>query len=150
MKKILSAVLLVLIPISWVSASFMYQEIDPICSITGTTHTSFPWEISDTSSWNIPTAYDGECLEYEIISDSEKDRIFMAVSWYLNEKGYVDTQRDFANINAKGRVFIQETYFPALQMFIQREVQKSEPNLRHLAIISYAAKIIGYDYTLSR
>ena len=134
--------------ISSVSASFMYQEIDPICSISGTTHTSFPWEISDTSDWNMPKAYDGECLKYDVLSESEKQNISEIISWYFENKNYVDMKSSFANINNEGRSFVKNVYFPAIQSFIQNEVQKDSPNPRNLAIISYAAKVIGYDYTL--
>ena len=131
-------------------ASFMYQEIDPICSISGTTHTSFPGEVSDTSSWNIPKAYDWECLVYDELSEVEKESIHDVISWYFEKKWYLDAKSGFANINIAGRDFINDSYFPAIQSFVQREVAKENPNLRHLAIMSYAAKIIGYDYTLSK
>jgi hypothetical protein len=58
MKKIIVSIGIIAVLVSQTSARFMYQEIDPICSITGTTHTSFPGEISDTSDWSVPTAYE--------------------------------------------------------------------------------------------
>lgn len=98
----------------------------------------------------MPKAYDRECLEYDILTDTEKARIFEILSWHFESKWYVEMRKDFANINQEGREFVNTRYFPAITAFIQREVQKQEPNLRHLALMSYAAKIIAYDYTLSR
>lgn len=62
----------------------------------------------------------------------------------------MDTQKDFSNINDTGRKFVKDSYFPAIATFIQKEILKEKPNLRHLAIMSYAAKVIGYDYTLAQ
>jgi hypothetical protein len=42
MKKIFTIALCIIMMGGISNASFIYQEIDPICSISGTTHTSFP------------------------------------------------------------------------------------------------------------
>gem|GEM_PF-4838538 len=72
MRKILAGTTLALFTLIQAHASFLYQEIDPICSISGKTHTSFPGEISDTSAWNIPTAYEGECVTVPVLKVAEK------------------------------------------------------------------------------
>jgi len=131
----------------WVNASFLYQEIDPICSISGTTHTSFPGEVSDTSSWNIPKAYDGECLATEEISSAEKRRIYTIMIRFLENRYYLgDNMNTGFVLNQEWRAFIQDRFFPHIQKFISQEVAKTETNMKQVATLNYAVSIIGYDY----
>jgi hypothetical protein len=64
----------------------MYQETEPYCTISGTTHNSFPGEISDTSSWNIPTAYESECDVTPQLSDTEKEETYDIVINFFQDK----------------------------------------------------------------
>jgi len=146
MKKIF-LILCLSIFSSGVDASFLYQEIDPICSISGTTHTSFPWEVSDTSSWNIPKAYDWECLETEKISWAEKRKIYTIMIDFLENNYYLDENVNSGFVvNQEWRKFLQDRFFPRVQRFISQEVEKISPNMKQVAILNYAVSIIGYDY----
>ena len=135
----------------------MYQEIDPICSISGTTHTSFPGEISDTSSWSIPTAYKGECIETPELSMEEQSRINnVMVNFfknndytgpvYGNESGYGGED----SLNPEGQMFVNEIFFPIIVKYIQNEVKRENPNLRNIAVLNQAVKTIGYDYFIGQ
>ena len=88
MKNIITALAILWVSITSVSASFMFQEIDPICSISGKTHTSFPWEISDTSSWSIPKAYDGACEEPFELSKKTKDNVYKTMVEFFEKNNY--------------------------------------------------------------
>lgn len=146
MKKLLPIFILCTMSL-WANASFLYQEIDPICSISGTTHTSFPWEISDTSSWSIPKAYDGECIPTEDLSSLEKRKIYTIMIDFLKERYYLDDNVNSGYVvNMEGREFLEDRFFPRIQKFIWDEVKSSEPNLKHIAILNYAVSLIGYDY----
>jgi len=143
---------------SWVHASFLYQETDPYCSLTGTTHRSFPWEVSDTSSWNIPTVYQWVCDETPEVSESNRDQIFTTMKEFFERKdftwpvyGWEANWYGWDNtLNPDGQKYIQETLFPAMINFIIQEREKENPNMQHVAVINYAASTIGYDYFLQR
>lgn len=127
----------------WViNADFMYQEIDPICSISGTTHTSFPWEISDTSSWNIPKAYDGECDQTPMLSPDEKKRIYAIVIEYLNSRAYLIEATNWYTLSTEGEIYLQDIFFREVQEYIP----KNRDTKRDIAILNNAVKMIGYDY----
>jgi len=140
-----------------VSADFMFEETDPYCTISGTTHNSFPGEISDTSSWFIPTVYEWECDTTPELSSNEKDKIFTIMlsffekyeliwpiygeeNWY----GWSDT------LNPKGQDFINDKFFPAIIKYISNQRAQENPNLKNIAILNYAVKTIGYDYFISQ
>lgn len=159
MKNIITWILLFWILISQMSASFMYQEIDPICSITGTTHTSFPWEISDTSSWSMPKAYDGECDETPDLSNDEKSRIFIIMKEFFEKKDLTwpvygwNQENSYGgndSLNPDGQDYVNDKLFPAIISYINRERAKSSPNTKNIAILNYAAKTVGYDYFISQ
>lgn len=160
MKKIIALCALVWVFTGQVSASFLYQETDPYCSLTGTTHTSIPGEISDTSSWNIPTAYEGECDEIPELSFSEKEKIYQVMhsffesQWYYGslygnpddlENGIKAFGRE-GTLNPLGQDFVNKKLFPVVSEFITQERAKNNPNLKNIAILNYAVKTIGYDY----
>lgn len=146
MKKILLFLYFAMVS-TGVSASFIYQEIDPICSISGMTHTSFPAEISDTSSWVIPKAYDGRCIPVEKLSTPEKRKIYKVIVNFLDTKNFLDDSINSGYVlNTQGREYINNVFFPTIGSFIAREVKKTEPNTSHIAILNYAVSIIGYDY----
>lgn len=128
--------------LSVTNASFVYEEIDPICSISGTTHTSFPGEISDTSSWSIPKAYDGECDEAEGLSPDDKKRIYAIVIEYLDERGYLIEVSNGYTLSSEGQDYLQNTFFTEVQDYIpeNRDIK------RDVAILNDAVSMIGYDY----
>ncbi|MDA9129269.1 hypothetical protein N9J72_02210 [Candidatus Gracilibacteria bacterium] len=142
--------------VSQTSASFMYQEIDPICSLTGTTHTSFPGEISDTSSWNIPTAYEGECDMTPELSESEEEKIFQIMNdFFRNNDLYGELYTEDVNsqsqvLNTTGQDFVQNVFFPNVSNYINAERAKVNPNTKNIAVLNYAVKTIGYDYFVSQ
>ncbi len=149
MKKILSVIAFICINLS-VSADFMYQEIDPICSISGTTHTSFPGEISDTSSWSIPKAYDGECVETPVLKVAEKELIGAKMVSLFERKGFIKSSNgDTHTLTTEWQELTQNNFFPAVQKYIAREMEKQDPRLRNIAILNYAVSVIGYDYFIN-
>lgn len=142
------------------SASFLYQETDPYCSISGTTHTSFPGEISDTSSWSIPTAYEEECDETPILSDSEKLRINSVMVNYFRDTnmtwpvyGWSDDGNSYGwedSLNPQGQKFVNEVFFPAVIRYINEQRAKTNPNMTNIAILNEAVKSIKYDYFIGQ
>ena len=160
MNKIITGLLLVGLFIGQASASFIYQEIDPICSISGTTHTSSPGEISDTSSWNIPTAYEGECDETTVLTQEEKDNIYEIMNTFFESKGYYwslyGNEDDLENgisayatdstLGVEGQRFMQNNFFPAVIQYISQERNKPEISTKNIAVLNYAVKTIWYDY----
>lgn len=145
MKKIILAGLCMLAITGSVWASFLYQEIDPICSISGTTHTSFPWEISDTSSWEIPKAYDGECDGVSTLDISDQLKIYSIVINYLDTNNYLESISSGYTVNMKGRDYLQDGFFPAVQKYIASNRDRK----RDIAILNHAVSMIGYDYFIA-
>ena len=157
MKYLLTGCIALMLLTSSLQADFMYEEIDPICSISWTTHTSFPGEISDTSSWYIPKAYDGECIETPEISQNEKDRIYEIMTNFfekkdlMNQPGNTDDYYNNENaLNQVGREFMMNTFFPAVVSFIADKESKNQADSKDVAILNYAVKIIWYDYFISQ
>ncbi len=157
MKKIIFSLLILVVSISTARASFMFQEIDPICSISWTTHTYFPWEVSDTSSWNIPKAYDWECDKTPELSQKKKEMVYNVMLKFFKKQDYIwpvywenawygwnDT------LNPEGQKFIKDKFFPAVIDFIEKERAKTTPNLRNIALVNTMVKTIGYDYFLTK
>ena len=142
MKKIFMAMLTVVIMLEVSNGSFIYEEIDPICSISGTTHTSFPGEISDTSGWNIPTAYDGECDELEALSPDDRKEIYAIVIEYLDTRGYLVEAWTWYSLTVEGEKYLQDEFFEEVKEFIP----ENRDNTRSVAILNDAVSMIGYDY----
>lgn len=157
MKKLLlaSGLLFALSSVS-VFGSFMYEETEPCCSLTGQTHTSFPWEISDTSTWKIPTVYEAKCdTAVPELTQAEKDRVYKVMKNLFKEKSFMwpvyggsDGYGWDATLNPKGQKFVNEVLFPAMIQYIQTERKKSSPEYTHIALLNYAAKVVGYDYRI--
>lgn len=145
MKKLLLSGLCMFAISGSVWASFLYQEIDPICSISGTTHTSFPWEISDTSSWNIPKAYDGKCDNVSSLTTSEKIKIHNIVIDYLEDNNYLDTIPSWYTVNKAWRDYLENGFFPAVQNYIVSNRNK----IKNIAILNHAVSMVEYDYYVS-
>ncbi len=142
MKKIFTTLLCFVVMISVSNASFIYQEIDPICSISGTTHTSFPWEISDTSTWSIPKAYDGACDEPSDLTPDDKKRIYAIVIEYLDTRWYLVDKPNGYTLSDVGQEYIQNTFFEEVQAYIW----ENRDMKRNTAILHNAVKMIQYDY----
>ena len=143
MKKIFTAILCFMMLGGISNASFIYEEIDPICSISGTTHTSFPWEISDTSAWSIPKAYDGECDDTQwLLSPDDKKRIYAIVIEYLDKKWYLIPSGNGYSLTEEWERYLQDTFFQEVAEYIpdNRELKRNQ------AILNDAVSIIGYDY----
>lgn len=157
MKKIVTILAVSIFLISSVWASFMYQETDSYCSISGTTHTSFPGEISDTSSWSIPTAYQWRCDITPELSSAEKKRIRNIMVRYFQDKnmtgplyGWNETDAyGWENtLNPEWQTYINNIFFPTIVDYISVERQKKNPSMQNIAILNQAVKTIGYDYFL--
>lgn len=56
---------------------------------------------------------------------------------------------DWRSYTSVGQDFIQNELFPAIQQFIQKEIQKDNPNMRAIWVLNYAVSLIGYDYYLA-
>lgn len=150
MKKIFLSIVLSGALLGSANASFLYEEIDPICSITGTTHTSFPWEISDTSRWNIPKAYDGECKNTPTLTKEQETAIYDRVISMFEKRDFIDDSSDrWYTLTSEWEVFAQNTLFTVVQKYIQSEISKANPNMKNIAILNYAVSVIGYDYYIA-
>lgn len=156
-NKILVSTVLLLATVFNAQASFIYKETDPYCSISGTTHTSFPGEISDTSSWSIPTAYQSACDSTLDLEQSEKDRIYNIMIEFFDDKDYIGPVYGWSygygwedTLNPEGQKYINEIFFPLVILYIQKERIKQNPNTKNIAILNYAVKNIWYDYFISQ
>ncbi|MCP4523336.1 MAG: hypothetical protein GY828_03890 [Candidatus Gracilibacteria bacterium] len=150
MKNFLTLVLLLMFLFINVHADFMSKEIDPICSISGKTHTSFPGEISDTSSWSIPKAYDGECIKVPVLKIAKKKILTTKVLQMFEDRNLLETHiLEGYTLTSEGEKFAQDIFFPAVAKYIAREIKKSSPNKKAISILNYAVSIIGYDYFLN-
>jgi len=156
-NKFLVSIVLLVSTVLNAHASFMYQETDPYCSISGTTHTSFPGEISDTSSWSIPTVYESACDVTPDLEQSEKDRIYNVMIDFFEDKEYTWPVYGWSNgygwedtLNPEGQKYINENFFPLVVSYIQKERAKQNPNTEDIAILNYAVKNIWYDYFISQ
>lgn len=163
MKKVILSWVLSLCMIGSSFADCFFEEIDPVCSISGYTYTSTCEGWSDTSSWSMPIAYSGECKTKSSISQEEKDKIFTIMDDFFTKhemKGHIygivpsiypkPPQDSYNTLNPKWQKFIDEVLFPALQKYIQKEVIKKNPNNKNIAVLNYVASMIGYDYTIQR
>lgn len=143
---------------SWVSAMCLYEETDPVCSVSGETYTNSCQGWSDTSAWSIPKAYDGVCEETPELTDEQKEKIFSYMnSIYTkhNMKGilYWDestASADSMTLNLKGQKFLREQLFPAIAKLINTEREKETPDTQKIAILNYVASMVGYDYYLTK
>jgi len=150
MKKVWAIIVLLSIYLpAW--ASFLYEEIDPVCSITGTTHTHSAQEVSDTSSWRIPIAYQWECETTPELSWKQERKIYTAITKFYEKKNFLDKEaNNWYTLNSNGKKYTSQRFFPAIKNFIVREKNKQSQNLQSIAILNYAASLIGYDYFITR
>ncbi len=157
MKKVVSTILLMCFMTSSISASFRYQETDPYCSLSGTTHNSLPGEVSDTSSWSIPIAYEGPCDTTPKLEREVQEKIYQLMLKLFEDKWYMWPVYGWQNwyggsdsLNPEGQIFVKKIFFPAVKMYILRERKKEKPNMKNIAILNTAVKTIGYDYFLRK
>jgi len=149
MKKNIILLFLFIFTFSSLNADFMYEEIDPICSISWTTHTSFPWEISDTSAWYIPKAYDWECIEVPVLNSKEKNIITDRVIKIFDDRGFIERKiSNWYSLNSKWEKFAQDIFFTIVKDYISEEISKTNPNKKVISILNYAVSIVWYDYYL--
>jgi hypothetical protein len=155
MKRIIWMTLLLLMLTSGASARFIYQEIDPVCSITWETFTVSAAGKSDTSTWEIPYVYEGECENTMSIDVQDKERIYKIMTTFFNKnKLYSDSQtwETFSGkaLNERGRKYIKIYFFPAIQAYISNAKENNSADSLQVAIVNYAASTIWYDYYISR
>lgn len=152
-KFILIALLLSL-PVWWFGMC-LYEEISPNCWIDWTTFThSCAWW-SDTSSWNMPSAYQWECIETPELSEWSKDATYAYMNdFFINhnmyetkDKKYFESRNwDYRVLNIKWITFINQQLFPEIQKRIVQELERESPNYEKISLYNYVSSIIWYDY----
>ena len=153
MKKniIIWAIIGSFITISWVSADCFYQKLEPTCSIWGQTYTSSCAGWSDTSTWSIPVAYDGECQTTKILSLKTKNAISDILYNNLLKKDYVKTEtEENYTLTNDWEKYIQKYLFPAIQKLIAQEIKETSPNHTKIAIFNSLVDLVGYDYYMKK
>lgn len=150
-KILISALVLSLIWVSGVSARCMYQETEPKCSISGTTQTSSCAEWSDTSTWQIPVAYEGSCKTTVTLNAKTQKAISNIMYKYLDKKDFIESETDeHYTITNTGKKYIQDALFPAIQKLITQEIKKTSPNHTKIAIYNHLVQLVWYDYYMSK
>lgn len=157
MKKI-GIVLLFIFGFNSVSADCMYQEIDPVCSVTWQTFTNSCEGLSDTSSWSLPKAYDGTCNTTLELTNLQKEKIHDIMVTFLDSKEYLEKRWEWYVLTwdshwwgeLSGIDFISNSFFPAVANYIAKENMKLQPNIEAIAIFNEASKLIWYDWYIEK
>ena len=154
MKKIIlsgSILLTVLFATKWVSADCFYQETAPECSISGQTYTSSCAGWSDTSSWSIPVAYQWTCTATPSLTQTEQTVVASILYKYLDNKDYITSETE-ANytLSSEWKKYLQDSLFPAIQSLIAKEILKTDPNHKKIAIFNHLVTLVGYDYYMKK
>jgi hypothetical protein len=137
--------------ISWVHADCLYEELEPSCNILWNTITSSCQGWSDTSSWSIPTAYQGECKETLSLDEDTKEIISDYLYNLSSNKGYITSETDdYYRISSDWQDHIQYGLFPVIQLMISKEIKKSSPDFKKIAILNHFVSLVGYDYYMSK
>ena len=132
-------------------AMCLYEEMDPVCAITGETFTHSCAGWSDTSAWHILTAYEGKCKTTQEISKLQKDSIYSFMDSFYTKHDMYDTKRvQYNALNTEGIKFTQFKLFPKIQEIISIEIQKSDPNFQKIASLNYVVQVIWYDYEVTK
>jgi hypothetical protein len=140
-----------LFSISRVHADCMYQELEPSCNILWNTITSSCQGWSDTSSWYIPTAYQGECKETVTLDENTKEIISDYLYNLSSKKGYITSETDeYYRISSNWQEHIQNWLFPVIYQIISKEIKKSSPDLKKIAILNHFVSLVWYDYYMSK
>jgi hypothetical protein len=120
----------------------MYEELEPSCNI---------WWNTITSSWDIPTAYQGECKATETINEASKEIISDFLYELLSKKDYITSETDtYYRLSNEWQEYIQNKLFSAVHLVISKEIKKSSPNYKNIAILNHLVSLVGYDYYMSR
>jgi hypothetical protein len=153
MKKIILSLsaLFLIITTSSVHADCMYEELEPSCNILWNTITSSCQGWSDTSSWDIPTAYQGECKATETINEASKEIISDFLYELLSKKNYITSETDtYYRLSNEWQEYIQNKLFSAVHSVISKEIKKSSPNYKNIAILNHLVSLVWYDYYMSK
>lgn len=153
MKKIItfSAILFSGFCISWVHADCLYEELEPSCNILWETITSSCQGWSDTSSWSIPRAYQGECKETVSLDENTKEIISDYMYNLLSKKEYITSETDeYYRISSDWQEHIQNGLFHVIQLIISKEIEKPSPNFKKIAILNYFVSLVWYDYYMKK
>ena len=149
MKKIFTFLVFFFMSFQGMYAMCLYEETDPVCAITGKTFRSTCEWWSDTSSWSIPTAYDGECHQTPELSIQQKDAVYTVVENFFESHDMIDTSRwSYRPLNREGQDFVRLKLFPKITEIIAEEIEKKSPNYTRIAFYNYLAQTIGYDYEI--
>lgn len=136
---------------SSVHADCMYEELEPSCNILWNTITSSCQGWSDTSSWDIPTAYQGECKATETINEASKEIISDFLYKLLSKKDYIISETDtYYRLSNEWQEYIQNKLFSAVHSVISKEIKKSSPNYKNIAILNHLVSLVWYDYYMSK
>lgn len=137
--------------ISWVKADCLPAEDIIRCSIWWETYTSTCSGWSDTSSWYMPIAYQGECKNTETLDEKSKTIISDFLYKSFTKKGYIESETDtYYTLTDKGEEYIQNALFPVIQSIITKEIKKSSPDNKKIAILNHFASLVGYDYYIKK
>lgn len=153
MKKIItfSAILFSGFFISWVHADCLYQELEPSCNILWETITSSCQGWSDTSSWSIPRAYQGECKGTVSLDENTKEIISDYMYNLLSKKEYITSETDeYYRISSDWQEHIQNGLFHVVQLMISKEITKSSPDFKKIAILNHFVSLVWYDYYMKK
>lgn len=132
-------------------AMCLYEETDAVCAITGKTFRSTCEGWSDTSSWSIPIAYDGECHQTPELSTLQKDAVYAIAEDFFQSHDMIDTSRwSYRPLNREGQNFVKLKLFPKITEIISEEIEKEKPNYKRISFYNYLAQTIGYDYEISQ
>lgn len=140
-----------LFSISRVHADCLPWEDIIRCSIWWVTYTNPCSGWSDTSSWDIPIAYLGECKETISLDESTKEIISDYLYNLSSQKGYITSETDtHYRINRNWQAHIQNGLFPVIHMIISKEIKKSSPDFKKIAILNHFVSLVWYDYYMSK
>lgn len=139
--------------INGVNASFMYEKIESVCSITWITFTSSSAWKSDTSSWEIPVAYSWECKKTPELSQKIKEKIYKISSKYFSKyaekNNWIMQDSSWIALNSEWKKVVKNKLFPIIKKIIAKEIKKENPNFKKIAVLNYFVKTIWYDYYIS-
>ncbi len=131
---------------SVVHADCNYAEIEPVCGINGQTFTNSCEGWSDTSSWEILPAYEGQCVDLPPLPQSLETKIETIMLRILRK--FKNTDMRFYMLTPKGQDFVMNALFPRLQKLISTEMKKDSPDLLRVAVFTKIASMIKYDFAI--
>ncbi len=93
------------------------------------------------------------------LTQAQKDKIFLILETFFKKQDMMGEVYAFDTIsidpstgglNPQGQTFVNEKLFPNIKRLLLAEKAKTSPNLQTIAVLNYAAKVVGYDYYLQK